>query len=87
MTRPVVVNVRKEPADVFIGRPSRWGNPFKIGVDGTRADVIMKYRRWLLSRIDLRDALPSLAGKRLGCYCAPLPCHGDVLADLVEALQ
>ena len=74
-----------EPHDVYIGRPSKWGNPFAIGRDGTRLDVIAKYREWIKSQPELIAALPELQGKRLGCYCAPLACHGHVLAELADA--
>lgn len=80
---PRVVH-RREPHDVYIGRPSKWGNPFKIGRDGDRGEVIARYERYVRDRRpDLLAALPELHGKRLGCYCAPDPCHGDVLARLV----
>ncbi len=73
--------------DVYIGRPGPWGNPFVVGVDGTRDAVIMRFKRQLLRRLstesDLAQKLESLRGKRLGCYCAPLPCHGDVLIELL----
>ena len=82
--KSVIVVRRSEPHDVYIGRPSKWGNPFKIGRDGTREEVINKYRKYISTREDLRLALSELWGKRLGCYCAPLPCHGDVLAELAN---
>lgn len=83
MQPPTVVNLRKEKYDVFIGRPSKWGNPFVLtGVDGDRASVISKYRRWVMTKPELMAALPELAGKRLGCFCKPLACHGDVLLEL-----
>ncbi|OFW99483.1 MAG: hypothetical protein A3E78_07830 [Alphaproteobacteria bacterium RIFCSPHIGHO2_12_FULL_63_12] len=66
-------------------RPSKWGNRFKIGRDGSREEVIMKYRvevEQLIARGVLD--VSALRGKRLGCYCAPLPCHGDVLAELLD---
>jgi hypothetical protein len=70
---------------VYIGRRSRWGNPFVIGPDGTRAEVIAKYREWLASQPELVEAArQKLAGKNLMCHCTPLPCHGDVLAELVN---
>jgi hypothetical protein len=85
--RPVVVNMRTcgtpTPHDVRIDRRTKWGNPYRIGRDGTRQEVIAQYRAYLLSRPDLMAALPELRGKRLLCHCAPLACHGDVLADLV----
>lgn len=80
-----VLNVKyTDMADVFIGRPSKWGNPFHIGRDGNRAQVIQKYAVWLVQQDDLMAAIPELIGKKLGCYCAPEPCHGDVLAALAE---
>jgi len=85
MTR--VVNPRDEPCDVRICRPSKWGNPFRIGRDGTREEVIAKYRDYILARPDLLAALPALRGKCLGCYCKPLPCHGDVLVELVDGVK
>lgn len=83
--RPRVVH-RREPHDIFIGRPSKWGNPFVLDVDGDRQTVINRYAGYLHSRPDLLAALPELRGKTLGCFCAPKPCHGDVLADLVELI-
>jgi Domain of unknown function (DUF4326) len=63
---------------------SKWANPFKIGRDGTREEVIALYERSLRSKPELIAALPQLRGKNLACWCAPLPCHGDVVARLVE---
>ena len=82
MTR--VVNARREPYDVLIARPSKWGNPFQIGRDGNRDQVIKMYEVHVRRRPDLIVALPELAGKRLGCYCKPLSCHGDVLVKLLR---
>ncbi len=76
---------RMEAHDVFIGRPSKWGNPFVIGRDGTRQEVIAKYRAWIVDQPELMAALGELRGKVLGCFCAPRPCHGDVLAELANA--
>lgn len=72
---------------VYIGRPSPWGNPFAIGKDGTRAEVIDKYRRWLKGQPKLIDAARrELAGKYLVCFCWPAPCHGDVLLGLANSI-
>lgn len=79
-----VVNLNVEAYDVFIGRPSKWGNPFRIGVDGTRSEVIKKYRDYILKNPDLLNSLDELEGKVLGCYCKPKACHGDVLIELIE---
>lgn len=78
-----VVHCKREKYDVYIGRPSRWGNPFQIGPDGTREEVVEKYRIWLYKQIQqgeisLED-LAGLEGKILGCWCSPAACHGDVL--------
>lgn len=71
---------------VYVGRGSKWGNPFPIDPDHDRADVIERYKRWLLAQPELVvSALVELAGKTLLCYCHPLPCHGDVLADMVNS--
>lgn len=70
--------------DVYIGRPSKWGNPFAIGRDGDRQQVIAKFRAWVVEQPDLVADLHELRGKRLGCFCAPLACHGDVLAELAD---
>lgn len=86
-----VVHCKKEKYDVYIGRPSKWGNPFKIGDyhhgrKMTREDTIEAYKDWLLYSIDgveLQKDLHELEGKILGCWCKPLPCHGDILVDLL----
>lgn len=83
MPHPLVVR-QSQFHEVFIGRPSKWGNPFVIGRDGTRAEVIAKYRVWIATQPQLLAALRELRGKRLGCFCAPQACHGDVLAELAN---
>lgn len=82
MTR--VVNKYKEPFDIYIGRGSKWGNPYVIGQDGTREEVIRLYACYLLARPDLLDDLDELRGKVLGCFCKPQACHGDILVDLLD---
>lgn len=83
-----VVNVKivgRSGCDVFIGRPSKWGNPYRIGRDGTREEVVAKYREFMESSPEARlEAIEELRGKVLGCFCAPLACHGDVLAEYAE---
>lgn len=82
-----VVNKYKEPFDVYIGRPSIFGNPYKIG-KATREEVVLAYSIYFDMRINkdekFRKAVEALRGKRLGCYCKPLPCHGDVIVDWLE---
>jgi Domain of unknown function (DUF4326) len=85
---PKVLNFRTDgcpEGSVYIGRvargdwrQSKWHNPFVEGKDGTRAEVIAKYERYLCDS-PLRQEIGELKGKDLVCWCAPLPCHGDVL--------
>lgn len=90
MQKTTVVNKRTSPYDVYIGRGSVWGNPFVIGKDGDRDDVIQKFSKYAQAKIGCgdwtHDMLLNLKGKRLGCFCNPLPCHGDVLVRIVEGL-
>lgn len=80
-----VVHFKKSKYDVFIGRPGKWGNPFTIGIDGNRTDVLKKYRNWLMDNPEIiRDAKKELTGKILGCWCSPKKCHGDILKEFVE---
>ena len=92
-----IVNLKHEPrlreefeyaqvvnSTVLIDRRSKWGNPFKLGADRSREEVIARYREDLWRRIragevSLKD-LAELDGCWLACWCEPLPCHGDVLA-------
>lgn len=73
---------------VFIGRPTPWGNPYKMGRDGTREVVIAKYKKWLAKQPALRDRMRAeLRGKKLFCPCGhggKKPCHGDVVVQVAE---
>ena len=82
MTTAQVVHCKRSTYDIYIGRPSKWGNPFIIGRDGNRDQVIARYEQWVITQPHLMAALPELAGRVLGCWCAPNACHGDVLARL-----
>lgn len=78
-----VVHCKRSSHDVYIGRPGPWGNPFTIGRDGTREDVIRKYDEWIHTQPVLMErARKELKGKVLGCWCAPQACHGDVLVKI-----
>jgi len=87
---PEVLNRRAPDASarkgvVYIGRPSKWGNPFVIGRDGDRHEVIAKYREWVESRPELIGMIKAeLKGQDLICFCAPLACHGDVLLSIAN---
>lgn len=100
MNHPLVVHVR-EKYEVYVGRgvcpktgkAGKWGNPFshlrgaraQMRVT-SRAEAIAAYRAWLLAQPDLvAQAKRELRDKVLGCWCAPEPCHGDVLAEVANA--
>ena len=75
-SKPAVVHCKREPYDVYIGRPGPWGNPFVIGRDGTREEVIAKHRAWVEESPELQARIRrELRGKVLACHCAPKPCH------------
>jgi hypothetical protein len=86
-----VVNLRKEKYTHYIGRPSIFGNPFIIGKDGTREQVIEKYSDCLrhgINELNIIEAIKKLPEDAiLGCYCKPLPCHGDVIIKIWEELH
>jgi hypothetical protein len=79
-----VVNLKNEPYDVYIGRGSKWGNPFVIGRDGDRDEVCDRYAEWFYTQLHLIESLQELAGKNLGCYCKPERCHGDFLVKMAQ---
>lgn len=84
-TKTTVVNTRYEECDVYVGRPSMLGNPFHIGKDGSREEVIVKYEEYVRSRPDLIAYIKEYCrGKRIGCFCAPQSCHGDVIAKIAD---
>jgi hypothetical protein len=83
---PKVVHCKKEPFDVYVGRGSKWGNPYshKEGtlaekVVNSRSEAVKKYEEYLLSNDELMSSLSELKGKTLGCWCKPKSCHGDIL--------
>lgn len=87
-----IVHCKKESYDVYIGRPSIWGNPFShLEVSkaefkvASREEAVSRYREWISKQPELLKQLPSLKGKVLGCWCKPKECHGDILVELAEA--
>ena len=82
-----VVNIKRESCDVYIGRGSPFGNPYRIGKDGDRVQVLEKYHEYFYKRLTnawFRDMILSLKDKKLGCYCKPLLCHGDIIVEFLE---
>ena len=71
---------------VYIGRPSKFGNPFSIGIDGNRTQVIQQYKEYFYANEELQKAaIAELTGHDLECWCAPLACHGDVIKEFLDA--
>lgn len=82
-----VVNKRTSDFDVYIGRGSIFGNPYEIGRDGTREEVIERYRVWfnfLVRDPIFVEHLKKLKNKKLGCFCSPMLCHGDVIKNWLD---
>jgi len=89
-----IINIKSgQPYDIYIGRAnsrlnlpaSKWANPYIIGKDGERINVIQKYKSYILNNPHLLNGLYEIDGKRLGCYCHPELCHGDVLISLRQS--
>lgn len=93
------VNLRKEKYDVYCGRGSIFGNPYThLPIEKTKAqfqvktieEAIQKYREYFYNKIendsDFLDAVLRLKDKKLGCYCAPNPCHVDIIAEFLNKL-
>jgi|SRR5947209_9495594 len=95
-----IVHVNRDPFEIYVGRRMRgragspYANPYRIGPDGSRDDVLQRYARYILEfRTDLLDGVGELRDHVLGCWCAPkggltaddpLVCHGQILAKLAE---
>jgi hypothetical protein len=70
---------------VYCGRPSEFGNPFVIGKDGNRDEVIRKFETWFRQSPErVERARKLLNDKNLICWCAPLACHCDVLLKIAN---
>jgi hypothetical protein len=82
-----VVNLRQERYDLYIGRPSLFGNPFRIGPDGTRKEVLERYEAHVRASPQIMAHIPMLRGLTLGCYCKPKACHGDVLLKILKEID
>lgn len=92
--KTTAVHNQHDEYDLYIGRAvpeaglpaSKWGNPFVMNDDSDdeRQRAITDYRAWVVDQPELMAALGELRGLRLGCWCAPKPCHGDVLSELAE---
>lgn len=86
----VVNKDRGELYDIYIGRGTIWGNPYQMGPDGDRDEVIRKFaydfgRGFLKASENLEHNLGIIRGKVIACHCKPAACHGDVLAAHLNA--
>lgn len=92
-SRTTAVNVKTQDYDVYLGRamPGRagspYGNPFKVGRDGSLTEVLSKYKSWLESQPELMTGLAQYKGLRLGCWCKPKACHVDIIVELIEGSE
>lgn len=93
MLNPFVVNCKTDKYDVYVGRPSKWGNPYshiygtaKYQVD-SREEAVEKFKEFIYSNQELMQlAKKELKNKRLGCVCYPqTPCHAEVLAEIANS--
>ena len=93
-----IVHIRSGVEGEFIGRPSVLGNKFYIGRDGSRDEVIEKYKVWLYEKIEIKDEMVMKELNRLMnivkrkklvlvCYCAPLRCHGDIIKEYLISMR
>lgn len=91
--RTTVVNIHRTDCDVYIGRAGRghdgyFGNPFRLTAEWERGEVLTQYAVWFYERVEkdpeFRRRVLALRGKRLGCFCKPKPCHGDIIAAWLE---
>ena len=84
-------NKYKEPYDIYIGRGSIFGNPWVIGTHGTRDEVIDRYEEYFAEKLNsdpaFKAAVLGAKGKKLGCFCKPLRCHGDVICNYLNQLK
>lgn len=85
-----IKNEKTEKKERFPKESSIFCNPFKVGKDGTREEVIEKYEKYIKNKIDLepelKEKLIKMKNKNLGCWCYPEKCHGDILIDIINNL-
>jgi len=80
-----IVHCKKEKYDIYIGRPGPFGNPYVIGKDGTRDEVIEKFEHYARSNPELMEKIHrEIPGKVLGCWCGTKRCHGEILIKIAN---
>jgi hypothetical protein len=94
--KTTVVNLRFQPHDVYIGRAGNgkdgyFGNPFPLNDESERVLVLQKYEAYFYERLErdptFKTRIHELQGKKLGCFCKPKLCHGDIIADYLNHLH
>ncbi|ANY88896.1 DUF4326 domain-containing protein [Pseudomonas putida] len=88
----VVNRDRGDAYDTYIGRGTIWGNPYQIGADGDRDEVIRKFKYdfdngLLKVSADFEKHVTAIKGHRLACHCKPAACHGDIIAAYLNSLD
>lgn len=90
MSNSLVVHCKRASYDKYVGRPSLLGNPFVIGVDGNREQVVNKFEVYARERIaldaDYAAEIAACYNKVLGCWCHPLFCHAEIIHKLAAEL-
>lgn len=90
-----VVNLYKEPYDVYIGRSGKgmegtFGNPFPLKKGEDPGETLEKFKEYFYNRLeedkDFKNKVDQLKGKTLGCFCKPKPCHGDIIKQYLDGL-
>ena len=89
-----IVNRSRTDLGVYVGRPSIFGNPFEIGKDGTRSEVIEKYEAYFVERFEKDNLFKAEFFKlvelargsdlTLACWCCPQRCHAEVIKKYIE---
>ena len=91
-----VINIKNYKKDdyIYVGRPSKWGNPYSskdsklAELVSDREESLSKYRKYIIENPSLVDELISEMNEKLitklGCWCKPMDCHADILVELIN---
>jgi len=91
-----VVNLYKEPYDIYIGRPGKglsgyFGNPVRLQPNESRGSTLSRFREYFFTRLDqdpeFKAHIMTLKGKTLGCFCKPNACHGDIIVEYLNSIE
>jgi len=89
--KTTVVNILRDEYDLYVGRPSKYGNPYTVGLNGNAETCVKLFEAYARKRIssdaEFREAIKDCYGKRLACWCKSPPCHAFVIAGLAEELH